>query len=132
MPTRRLRWATLVFDLDPAEGHEQAGERRALVVSYEPYHRSAMVTVCPITAARSEPIYPNEVAIRRGEAGQTMDGVILCHQVRTVSLARARGTVLGYVADSGIRSAVRAAVAVQLGLDIDGFADGADAPARFQ
>ncbi len=131
MAARSLRWATLILDLDPVQGHEQAGERRALVVSYEPFHRTAMVTVCPITAARSVPSHPNEVAIPRGEAGQTMDGVILCHQVRTVSLARVRGTVLGFVADSEIRSAVRAALAVQLGLDIDGAADGADAPARY-
>ncbi len=132
MAPRQLRWATLIFDFDPIEGHEQGGERRALVVSYEPLHRAAMVTVCPITAARAEVRFPNEVPIRRGEAGQTQDGVILCHQVRTVSLGRAQGTVLGYVTNSQIRRHVRAALAVQLGLDIDGFADGANDPSRFQ
>jgi mRNA-degrading endonuclease toxin of MazEF toxin-antitoxin module len=49
--------------------------------------------VCPITAARSVPRYPNEVAIPIGEAGQTRAGVILCHQVRTISLLRASGAL---------------------------------------
>ena len=50
-----LRWAVVVVSLDPAKGHEQAGKRRVLVVSYEPFHRSGLMTVCPITADRSEP-----------------------------------------------------------------------------
>jgi mRNA-degrading endonuclease toxin of MazEF toxin-antitoxin module len=109
-------------------GHEQGGERRALVVSYEAFHRSLLATICPITAARSTPGYPNEVAIPRGEAGQTKDAVILCHQVRTVSLERVTGTVpriLGYVTNPAIRTAVRAALAVHLGLDMPSHADGA-------
>jgi mRNA interferase MazF len=73
----------VIVDLDPVAGHEQAGERRALVVSYEPFHRSGLATVCPITAARSEPRYPGDVPIRAGEAGQTRDTVILTSQVRT-------------------------------------------------
>jgi mRNA-degrading endonuclease toxin of MazEF toxin-antitoxin module len=35
--SRRLRWAVVIARLDPVEGHEQAGTRRALVVSYEPF-----------------------------------------------------------------------------------------------
>ncbi|MGH2488399.1 MAG: type II toxin-antitoxin system PemK/MazF family toxin, partial [Candidatus Limnocylindria bacterium] len=70
-----LRWASVIVDLNPVVGHEQAGRRRALVVSYEPFHRSGLLTVCPITAARSELRYPGDVAIPRGEAGQTRDGI---------------------------------------------------------
>ncbi len=76
-----LRWSVVIVDLDPVEGHEQAGERRALVVSYEPFHRSGLATVCPITASRDAVRYPGDVAIRRGEAGQTRDGVILTSQL---------------------------------------------------
>src|SRR5260370_39841257 len=83
--SRQLRWAVLVLDLDPVAGHEQAGSRRCLVVSYEPFHGSGLMAVCPITAARPTARYPNEVEIPAGEAGQTEPGVILCHQVRTVS-----------------------------------------------
>ncbi len=120
-----LRWAVVIVDLDPVEGHEQAGKRRALVVSYEPFHRSGMATVCPITAARSEAQYPGDVPIPVGEAGQTRDGVIVTSQVRTISLRRVQAPPLGTVADRSLRRAIRAALAHHLGLDIPAVADGA-------
>jgi mRNA-degrading endonuclease toxin of MazEF toxin-antitoxin module len=128
-----LRWAVLVFDLEPVVGHEQGGERRALVVSYEPFHVSGRVTICPITAARSEVRYPNEVAIPLGEAGQTKPGVILCHQVRTISILRAEAMLrrtsarVQYMTDPAIRRQVRVALTRQLGLDIPPALDGAAA-----
>ena len=125
--TGPIRWSVLIVDLDPVQGHEQAGERRALVVSYEPFHRSGLATVCPITAARAEPRYPGDVSLPAGEAGQTRDGVILTSQLRTISLRRVRSAPLGVVQDPAIRRAVRAALAHHLGLDIPAIADGARA-----
>jgi mRNA-degrading endonuclease toxin of MazEF toxin-antitoxin module len=115
----------LIASLDPVEGHEQAGERRVLVVSYEPFHRSGMATVCPITASRATPRYPGDVPIPAGEAGQTRAGVILTSQLRTISLRRVRSAPLGSIVDRSIRRAVRAALAHHLGLDIPAIADGA-------
>jgi mRNA interferase ChpB len=129
----QLRWAVVIVDLDPTEGHEQAGQRRALVVSYEAFHRSGLLTICPITAARERPRYPGEVAIPAGEGGQTKDGLILCAQVRTISVRRIRASGIlpdggiAYVADARIRSAVRAALRHHLGLDIPPLSDGAAA-----
>ena len=120
-----LRWSVVIVDLDPVAGHEQAGERRALVVSYEPFHRSGLATVCPITAARATARYPGDVPIPAGEAGQTRDGVILTSQVRTISLRRVRSAPLGSVMDPSLRRAVRAGLAHHLGLDIPAIADGA-------
>lgn len=120
-----LRWSVVVIDLDPVEGHEQAGQRRAIVVSYEPFHRSGLATVCPITAARSDVRYPGDVPIRAGEAGQTRDGVIITSQIRTISLTRVRSTPIGFVTDRSMRRAIRAAVAHHLGLEIPGIIDGA-------
>jgi mRNA-degrading endonuclease toxin of MazEF toxin-antitoxin module len=99
--------------------------RRALVVSYEPFHRSGLATICPSTAARTDARYPGDVAIAAGIAGQTRDGVILCQQPRTVSLGRVVGVPDGRVTDPGLRSAVRAALAHHLGLDIPAVGDGA-------
>ncbi|MEO6294319.1 MAG: type II toxin-antitoxin system PemK/MazF family toxin [Candidatus Limnocylindria bacterium] len=120
-----LRWSVVIVDLDPVTGHKQAGQRRALVVSYEPFHRSGLATVCPITAARSEARYPGDVPIPIGEAGQTRDGVIVTSQVRTISLRRVRSSPLGNVGDRSLRRAVRAALAHHMGLDIPAIADGA-------
>lgn len=114
----RLRWAVVIVDLDPVEGHEQAGRRRALVVSYEPFHRSGLMSVCPITASRADVRYPGDVPIASGEAGQTRPAVIVCSQLRTVSMARIDGTPVGVVTDPHTRSAVRVALAHHLGLDV--------------
>jgi len=120
-----LRWAVVRVALDPATGHEQGGTRRALVVSYEPFHRSGLATVCPITGARDEARYPGEVAIPVGTVGQTRPGLILCQQVRTISLERVVGAPDGRLADPGLRRAVRLALAHHLGLDIPAVGDGA-------
>jgi mRNA interferase MazF len=122
---QRLRWSVVVVDLDPVAGHEQAGQRRALVVSYEPFHASGLVTVCPITAARSTARYPGDVVIPVGNAGQTRPGVIMCSQVRTISTRRVRGLSLGIVTDIVTRAGVRQALAHHLGLDVPGVLDGA-------
>lgn len=122
-----LRWSIVLVDFDPTVGHEQAGQRRALVVSYEAFHASGMAAVCPISAR--PPRYPAEVEIRQGQAGQTRDAVILCHQLRTIELARVTAFELAgniqYLTDPEIRRQVRMALARQLGLDLPSAADGA-------
>jgi mRNA interferase MazF len=129
-----LRWAVLIADLDPTRSHEQSGARRVLVVSYEAFHRSASMAVCPITAARHVVRYPHEVAIPGGEAGQTKPGVILCHQVRTISLLRVMGTLspVGYLTDPDLRAQVRSALARHFGLDIPAGLDGATGTHTFK
>lgn len=125
--TAPARWGIVLIDLDPTVGHEQAGTRRALVVSREPFHRSGMATICPISAR--PPRYPAEVAIPAGEAGQTLDAAILCHQVRTIDVRRVTALQIGgrerLVTDPGIRAAVRQALARHLGLDLLAELDGA-------
>ena len=120
-----LRWTVVRVALDPVKGHEQAGVRRALVVSHEPFHRSGLATVCPITAVRDVARYPGEVAIAVGTANQTRAGVILCHQVSTIALERVVGAPDGRVVDPRLRRAVRLALAHHLGLDIPAIGDGA-------
>jgi len=121
--TSPLRWAVVIVDLDPVQGHEQAGSRRALVVSYEPFHRSGLMTVCPITASRSEERYPGDVALPVGVAGQTRPGVVLCSQLRTISTRRVQGAPVGHLNEAALRRRVRVALAHHLGLDIPAVAD---------
>jgi mRNA-degrading endonuclease toxin of MazEF toxin-antitoxin module len=132
-----LRWAVLLVQLDPAEGHEQAGQRPVLVISYEPFHNLGLLTIVPITSARSTPRLPGDVAIPAGEAGLNRSGVIICSQIRTISVRRvvtrrAVGGALRYVASRTIRRQVREALAHHVGLDIRAAIDGADGTYRFQ
>jgi len=122
-----LRWSVVIVDFDPVVGPEQAGQRRALVVSYEPFHRSGMAAVCPITSR--PPKYPGEVAIPAGHAGQTVDGLVLVHQLRTIDLRRISAFEVGgqpqSVSNPELRRSIRRALAHHLGLDIPAAADGA-------
>ena len=122
-----LRWSIVIVDFDPTAGHEQSGLRRALVVSYESFHRSGMAVVCPITSR--PPKYAGEVPIPAGHAGQTLDGLVMVHQLRTIDLRRVTALELGgspqTVTDPAVRMAVRRALAHHLGLDIPATADGA-------
>jgi mRNA interferase MazF len=124
-----LRWTIALIDFDPTRGHEQQGTRRALVVSYEAFHRSGIATVCPITTR--PPKYPGEIAIPAGHAGQTKDGLVLVHQVRTIDLSRVTAFAIDgsvqYVTDSATRAAVRDALAHHLALDLPASSDGAAA-----
>lgn len=118
-PRDDLRWAVVLLQFDPVEGHEQAGQRPALVVSYEPFHRLGLMTVVPLTAARTAPQLPGDVAIPAGEAGLRRPGVIICSQVRTVSMRRivsdrAIAGGLCYLTDAAIRRQVREALAHHL------------------
>ena len=117
----------VIVDFDPAVGLEQQGIRRALVVSYQPFHRSGMATVCPLTSRPAK--YPGEVTIPAGLAGQTLDAVILVHQVRTVDLRRVTVFEIGGEAqvlrDIAIRRQIRSALAHHLGLDLPASLDGA-------
>ena len=121
------RWSVVVIDLDPVLGQEQQGIQRAIVVSYEPFHRSGMATICPITSRA--PKYPGEITIPAGTAGQTLDGLILVHQIRTIDVTRVTAFEVGGQAqvlrDPVIRQAVRGALAHHLGLDLPASIDAA-------
>ena len=68
------------------------------------------------------------MGIRAGQAGQTKDAVILCHQLRTVDLGRVTAFEIAghvqYVTDPRIRKAVRGSLAHHLGLDLPTAIDG--------
>ena len=68
------------LDFDNTAGHEQAGFRRALVLSPASYNnRVGLAIVCSITNQKKG--YPFEVDV---PAGLKVTGVILSDQVRTV------------------------------------------------
>ena len=68
------------LDFDNTQGHEQAGYRRAIVITPSSYNRAAgLAIVCAITNQKKG--YPFEVDI---PVGLKVTGVILSDQVRTI------------------------------------------------
>ena len=80
------------FDADPVRGSEQAGRRPALVISRDAVNQaSPVVVVLPITTWRRQRLYPSDTLVRSGEAGLTVDSVVLGLQIRAIDRARLTG-----------------------------------------
>jgi mRNA interferase MazF len=78
-------------DLGTGRGHEQSGQRPALVVSDDAFNAglSGLVMVVPLTSkvAKSRNI-PAHITIDSPEGGLKTLSVILCDQLRTISRDR--------------------------------------------
>ncbi len=112
----RLQWAVMEADLDPVKGAEQRGKRPVLIVSNEEFNQAMPnVTVLPLTATPRR-VYPSEVKLAEGKAGQPLASIIMAHQIRTISKQRL-GKLVGYLEDDKLRNQVREAMKEHLGLE---------------
>ena len=110
------QWAVFEADLNPVVGTEQKGSRPVLVVSNEEYNQAIPnVTVLPLTSTKRR-LYPSEVLLPQGKAGQPLESIILAHQIRTISKKRLFNP-LGYLEDTGIQQEVREAIKEHLDLE---------------
>jgi mRNA interferase MazF len=89
-------------DFVPQAGHEQAGNRPALVISPAEYNgRVGLALVMPITGQAKG--YPFEVVI---PSGACVYGVILADQLKSVDWRTRRATRLGQLDIETLREAV--------------------------
>ena len=117
MTPAAFQWRLFRAQLDPVAGGEQAGKRPVLVVSHEVINEALpIVTVLPLTTYRpGRHIYPSEVLLDPGVAGQPHPSLVLAHQIRTISKARL-GTLYGTLHDEDLRERVRGAMRIHLDL----------------
>ena len=84
-----------VYDarLSPTEGSEQAGRRPVVIVSRDAINISSpVVVIVPLTKASNvRRSYPNNVVVRQGDGGLTIDSVALGGQVRAIAKSRLLG-----------------------------------------
>ena len=103
------QWAVMQANLNPVIGTEQKGSRPVVVVSNEEYNQAVPnLTVLPLTSTKRR-LYPSEVLLPSGTAGQPLDSIIMAHQIRTISKQRL-GKQIGRLADIELRSEVRDAI----------------------
>ena len=110
-PCRGDAWTV---DLDPTQGHEQAGRRPALIISVDPFNHGPadLAVVLPITS-QSKGI-PLHVPITPAEGGLRMASYVKCEDIR--SIAKQRLTkFLGRVSPETLRE-VEDRLAILLGL----------------
>ena len=115
-----FQWAVIEAHLDPVVGAEQSGFRPVLVVSDEEFNQAmSNVTVLPLTSTQRR-LYPSEVLLNKGLAGQPLQSIIMAHQMRTISKQRL-GRLLGYLDAPQLRNEVRQAIREHL--DVENRAD---------
>jgi mRNA interferase MazF len=79
------------IDFDPQAGHEQMGNRPALVISHDDFNEQmGFAYICPISnTQRKNPFY---VSIPEGEA---VTGVIMTEQMRSLDFRARKATYKG-------------------------------------
>jgi mRNA interferase MazF len=94
-----VRGDVILVEFDPTLGHEQGGQRPALVVSADALNKSpaGIVIVAPITG--TDRGIPAHVRVSAPEGGLTKASVIQADQIRTISRRRV-GRRLGTVSAS--------------------------------
>ena len=104
-----FQWAVMEANLDPAAGVEQKGTRPVLITSNEEFNQAMPnVTVLPLTSTKRR-LYPSEVFLPQGKAGQPLDSIIMAHQIRTISKQRLQ-RLIGHLEDPQLRDEVCAAI----------------------
>jgi mRNA interferase MazF len=98
-------------NFDPRVGHEQSGNRPAVIISPYGYHaKTPYMIVCPITSNTTA--YPFKVMLPEGLA---VGGAVLVDQVKSVD-RRARGCNVVGVVPNEVMADIRGRLAALLGI----------------
>ena len=117
-----LQWELYLADLNPSVGREQGGESRpVLIVSNDGFNKAFdVVTVLPLTKTdgKKRRVYPFEVVLARGTAGNTVESIIMPQQVRTISKTRLLAR-MGLLAASDLRREIEDRLLDHLGISLE-------------
>lgn len=117
-----LQWDLFSAGLDPSVGREQGGESRpVMVVSNDGFNRSFdVVTMLPLTRleGRKRRVYPFEVLLAAGLAGNELESIVMPQQIRTISKARLLNR-LGTLAEPAKRREIEDRILDHLGISLD-------------
>jgi mRNA interferase MazF len=117
-----FQWAVMEANLDATEGAEQKGRRPVLIVSNEEFNQAMPnVTVLPLTSTQRH-LYPSEILLIKGKAGQPVESIIMAHQIRTISKQRL-GRLMGYIDDPRLQQEIHKAIKEHLDMDYAGDTD---------
>ncbi len=111
-----FQWAVFEANLDPVAGAEQKGIRPVLIVSNEEFNQAMPnVTVLPLTSTKRR-LYPSEILLPGGKAGQSLESIVMPHQIRTISKQRL-GRLLGYLDDAKLQHEIHRAIKEHLDME---------------
>ena len=117
-----LQWDLFEADLDPTVGREQGGgSRPVLIVSNDGFNREFdVVTVLPLTKleGKARRVYPFEVLVAPGAAGNPLESIVMPQQIRTISKKRLLAR-LGTLHDAVKRQEIEDRMLDHLGISLD-------------
>lgn len=95
-----IRWA----NLNPAQGHEQAGSRPVMILSHDVFNeRTGTVIVVPITSQPQKAGFPLTLQLKAGKLPK--QSWVKINQIRTLSTERL-GNVLGKVSEEELTQTI--------------------------
>jgi mRNA interferase MazF len=116
------RWELFRVDLEPRVGSELGGDSRpALIVSNDGFNKNfQVVTIVPLTSqeGKRRQVYPFEVLIPAGAAGNPADSIAMPYQVRTISKMRLLDR-LGFLDDDDLKAEIENRLMEHLGIDFE-------------
>jgi mRNA interferase MazF len=111
-----FQWGVFEASLDPAMGTEHKGSRPVLVVSNEEFNQAMPnVTVLPLTSTKRQ-LYPSEILLPKGIAGQSLESIAMAHQIRIISKQRL-GKLFGFLDDTQFRQEIHRAIKEHLDIE---------------
>jgi mRNA interferase MazF len=75
-------------DLDPVKGHEQGRFRPILIISSDEFNEVAHGLCIAVPVTRTDRGIRSHIRIKAGEGGLAATSVIMCEQVRSLSVTR--------------------------------------------
>jgi mRNA interferase MazF len=111
-----FQWGVFEASLDPLTGAEQKGRRPVLVVSNEEFNQAMPnITILPLTSTKRR-LYPSEIFLPEGKAGQSMESIVMAHQIRTISKQRL-GKIFGFLNDTQLQQEIHRAIKEHLDIE---------------
>jgi mRNA interferase MazF len=111
-----FQWGVFEASLDPVTGAEQKGKRPVLVISNEEFNQAMPnITVLPLTSTKRR-LYPSEILLPEGKAGQSLESIVMAHQIRTISKQRL-GKLFGFLNDTQIQHEIQRAIKEHLDME---------------
>ncbi len=80
------RGNVVLAKLDPVKGSEQGKTRPCLVIQNDVGNKMSPTTIIAAITSKTEREYPFMVRLSTGEGGLKKEGLVLCNQLRTISI----------------------------------------------
>ncbi len=106
----------VLVDLNPVKESEQGKSRPCVVIQNNIGNSVSSTTIVAVLSSKIDKEYPFTVLVKKGEANLPKDSLILCNQLRTISINHRIIKKIGSLKSNTIKK-LNEAIKVSLDLD---------------